>query len=208
MNGISHLDANAVAIDTARRRIAGAQTRMEISENLMQHSDWSFFLTDIGTTPAQHLLESWLIGNRNGTVSTLTRILDLGIEMAQADFGNIQLYDPAENALRIAVSRGLGGEFLEYFAVVRDSESACAAALQQKSQVIVSDVRNAPCFNAESRNVVLRAGALAVQSTPITSSSGRVLGMLSTHCRVSGKPPLATLPFLDRLARRTAKLLE
>lgn len=201
-------DANSVTLETTKRRIAEAQTRLELSADLMQRSDWKFFLSDIRISPAHNLLESWLLGNRNGTVSTLTQILDLGIEMSQADFGNIQLFDPAEGGLRIAASRGLSGEFLEYFAVVRTSESACAAALQRKSQVIVSDVRKDPCFTMESREVVLRAGALAVHSTPIISSSGRVLGILSTHRRVAGKPPLASLPFLDRLTRRTAKLLE
>ena len=208
MNGIRPADANGVAVVTARRRIAEAQTRLEASDDLLRRSDWRFFLNEIGIPPAHNLWESWLLGNRNGTVSTLTHILDLAIEMAQADFGNLQLFDPAEGGLRIAASQGLSDEFLDYFAIVRSSDSACAAAMRQNSQVIVSDVRNDPCFNAESREIVLRSGAQAVQSTPITSSSGRVLGMLSTHRRVPGKPPLASLLLLNRLARRTGKLLE
>jgi len=208
MNGISASDANGVAIEKARRRIAEAQMRIEVSDDLIRRCDCELFLKQIGIGCAHNLLESWLMGNRNGTVSTLTHILDLAIEMAQADFGNIQLFDPAECGLRIAASRGLSGEFLEYFAVVRSSDSACALAMQQNSRVIVSDVGNDPCFNSESRQVVLRAGALAVQSTPIISSSGRRLGMLSTHRRVRGKPPLASLLLLDRLARRTATVLE
>jgi GAF domain-containing protein len=80
--------------------------------------------------------------------------------------------------------------------------------MQQNCRVIVPDVRSDACFNAESRNVVLRAGVLSVQSTPLISSSGRLLGVLSTHSSVPAEPSPASLPFLDRLARRTARLLE
>lgn len=208
MKGISPLDGIGVAVERTRQTIAQSQTRLENSDDLLQNSDWRFSLHYIGASSAHNLLESWLMGNRDGTVSTLNHILDVAIEIAQADFGNIQLFDPAAGSLRIAASRGLSGEFLKYFAVVRSSDSACAAAMRQKSRIIVSDVRNHFCFNPESRKIVLRAGALGVQSTPIVSCFGRVLGMLSTHCRLSGKPPLASLPLLDRLARRTAKLLE
>jgi len=202
------LTQNQIAIAKAARLLDQTQFRSEISSDLMRRSDWRFRLNDVNAFPERNLCESWLMGKRNGTVPTLAPILDLAIEMARADFGNIQLFDPAERALRIVTSRGLGDEFLEYFAIVRISYSACAVAMQQNCQVVVSDVRNDPCFNAESRKIMLRAGALAVQSTPISSSSGRLLGMLSTHCRVPGKPPLASLSFLNRLARRTAKLLE
>jgi GAF domain-containing protein len=109
--------------------------------------------------------------------------------------------------LRIAVSRGFEAEFLDYFAIVQGSESACRVALQQNCRVIVPDFRRDSLFNVDSRRIMLRANALAVQSTPLISSSGRLLGILSTHYSVPRLRPLARLPYLDKLACRTAELL-
>ena len=204
----SLVERNRVAIETTHRLVRQVRKKLESSDRLMRRSDLTAAFGDVDMTPSVGLWESWLSGERNGTQSMLACVLDLAIEFAGADFGNIQLFDPtAEGGLRMAVSRGFDGEFLNFFALVRSSESACAVAMRQKCRVIVSDVRTDQCFNIESREIMLRAKALSVQSTPLISSSGQLFGMLSTHCRVPGTPPLASFPLLDRLARRTAKLL-
>jgi len=167
----------------------------------MRRSDWRVAFSDIRLTSEQ-TLES------NQGAATLAYVLHLAIDIANADFGNIQLFDPAERGLRIAASKGFDTEFLDYFAVVRGSDSACGVALQQGCRVIVPEVQNDHCFDAASREIVLRAGVRSVQSTPLILPSGRLLGMLSTHGRLPGKPSLASLTLLDRLARRTARLLE
>ena len=55
-----------------------------------------------------------------------------------------------------------------------------------------------------SLDVLLAAGVRAVQSTPLVSSAGKVLGMISTHFK---QPTLLTareLRFMDLLARQAA----
>ena len=57
--------------------------------------------------------------------------------------------------------------------------------------------------------VMLAAGARAVQSTPLVSRSGRVLGMFSTHYRrAPQRPSERALRLLDILARQAADLIE
>ena len=194
-------------LETARRLLYGVHERLQATDTLMRRSDWRFALGDIEVIPAVNLWENWLSGKKDEVEVVLGRVLNLAIEMAGADFGNIQLFDPAKGGLRIVASRGLDAEFLDYFKVVRGSESACGVALQEHRRLIVSDVRTDTSFNVESREIMLRAEALSVQSTPLISPCGSLLGVLSTHYRSTGTLPTASLPFPDRLARRTAKLL-
>src|SRR5215469_3996493 len=205
MNGINSSDANGLAIETARRRTAEAQARLQSSDDLIRCSDWGRDRADYGVTSSQR---SWAqhTGKQNDNGRTLAHILDLAIDITDADFGNIQIIDSSRR-LRIAVNRGFGAEFLDYFAIVESSESACGVALQQNCRVIVTDVRNDSRFSVDSRRIMLRANALAVQSTPLISSCGRLLGMMSTHYSIPTQPPLTELRYLDRLARRTADLL-
>ena len=195
------LARNSGAIAETTRLLGRTAARLQSSDNLMRRSDWRVAFSDIRMRRKQ-TLES------NNCTATLAYVLDLAIDIAEGDFGNIQLFDRAECGLRIAASRGFDAEFLDYFAVVRGSDSACAVAMQQSCRVIVPDVRNGVCFDVQSREIVLRAGVRSVQSTPVISPSGQLLGMLSTHRRLPGKPSLASLSLLDRLARRTARLLE
>jgi len=200
MNGLNPF-ANGNAIERMRLRVKEAQTRLQNTNDLIRRSNWMVAFSDIDMTREQTL-------DSNNGAATLAYVLDLAIDIAEADFGNIQLFDRAECELRIVATKGFDTEFLDYFAVVRGSDSACAVAMQQSSRVIVPDVRNDLCFDVKSREIVLRAGVRSVQSTPVISPSGRLLGMLSTHRRLPGKPSLASLLLLDRLARRAARLLE
>ena len=150
-----------------------------------------------------HALEL-ITQERNGRA--LPQLLDLAVEITGAEFGNIQLFDESKRVLRIVASRGFDGEFLDYFAAVRTTECACGSAMRQKRRVVVSDVKGNPLFSRESRDVILRANVRACQSTPLFSSSGRLLGMVSTHYASPRRPPMHALPFLDLLARRSEKI--
>src|SRR5262249_11577300 len=52
-----------------------------------------------------------------------------------------------------------------------------------------------------------KAGVRAVQSTPLVSRSGKLIGVLSTHLKHSGRPAEHTLRLLDRLAREAADII-
>jgi PAS domain S-box-containing protein len=137
----------------------------------------------------------------------LDEIVDAGIEITGADMGNIQLLD--EGALRIVSQRGFEQPLLDFFNQVHGGEFACGTALQSGRRVIVEDVATSPVFaGSPACEVMLAAGARAVQSTPLVSRSGQVLGMFSTLFNTPHSPSERDLRLLDVLARQAADLIE
>jgi PAS domain S-box-containing protein len=145
---------------------------------------------------------------KSSVEEVLNEILDAAIEVTEADFGNIQLLD--QGLLRIVTQRGFSKEFLDFFdGVSHDSTAVCGAALSSRYRVIVEDVRSDELFRGTSaRGILLRAGVLAVQSTPLVGTSGEVYGMLSTHFLRSHRPNERALRYLDLLAIQAGHALE
>jgi PAS domain S-box-containing protein len=88
-------------------------------------------------------------------------------------------------------------------------KGACGVALQRGERVIVEDVTTSPIFvGTPALEVQLKAGVRAVQSTPLTSRTGKALGMFSTHFKTPHRPDERSLRLLDLLARQTADMIE
>lgn len=82
-------------------------------------------------------------------------------------------------------------------------------AMKSRQRVIVSDVAHCEALaGTSSLQVLLEAGVRAVQSTPLISSSGNLLGIISTHYPVPTVPAGHQLTLLDLLARQIADFLE
>ena len=138
----------------------------------------------------------------------LEEILDATIELRHADFGNIQLYDAANDALQIVAQRGFSQAFLDHFRVVdADEPSACGRALKNRTRIIIEDVESAPEY-APHRLVAAQAGYRGVQSTPIFGRSGSVKGMLSTHFREPHRPSDRDVQMTDLYMCIAAELIE
>ena len=113
--------------------------------------------------------------------SVLACALSGGLELSGASRGNIQLMDWNTGYLTIMAQCGFDDDFLRFFHRVsaRDG-SACGRAIRERRPIVVDDVLEDPEF-APFRAIALKAGFRAVQSTPLISSSGAFLGVLSTH---------------------------
>ena len=141
--------------------------------------------------------------------SCLEEVLNVAIEITGAEKGNIQLLDPQSKSLRVAAYQGFDELFLEFFESVIDGNSACGVALQTKQRVIVEDITNSEIYAGKSSLQALReANVLAVQSLPLMSSTGAVLGIISTHFSQVHRPTEQELRLMDLLARQTADYLE
>jgi hypothetical protein len=104
------------------------------------------------------------------------------IRATSADFGNVQLFDSAQRALKITAQQGFGKEFLSYFRTVWTGEFCCGAALKKRSRIVVQDVVCDPLFqDAVCKQVMLRARVRSCQSSPLIDGSGRLIGVVSTH---------------------------
>lgn len=138
----------------------------------------------------------------------LNEILDAGIAITGAEMGDIQLID-GEGALRITSQRGFEAPFLQFFDKVQPGYSACGTALRRRERVIVEDVSSSPIYvGTPALRAMLEANVRAVQSTPLMSRSGRLLGVFSTHYSKPSRLSDRDLRLLDVLARQAADLIE
>jgi len=111
----------------------------------------------------------------------LEHTLNAAINLLDAQFGNIQILDLASRTLTICAQRGFKLDFLDAFRTVSiDDGTACGRALRDNVSVLIHDVQQDPEF-APYRALAAAAGYRAVQSTPVVSSDGKIVGVISTH---------------------------
>jgi PAS domain S-box-containing protein len=140
---------------------------------------------------------------------SLNAVLDTAIFLTKADKGSIQLLDPSLGGLRLVAQRGFESRFLDLFAVVTKQATSCRAAMDSRERVIVEDMLESRIFaGTPELQILLEAGARAVQSTPLLSSSGKLLGMVSTYYATPHRQPERELRLMDLLARQAADYLE
>jgi PAS domain S-box-containing protein len=81
--------------------------------------------------------------------------------------------------------------------------------MRKGERVVIEDVAGSPLFaGVPALGVMLAAGARAVQSTPLFSRSGQLLGMFSTHYTRPTRPSEQELQQLDILARLAADSID
>src|SRR6266850_3727217 len=161
---------------------------------------------ELGAMTGLHELSTRLLASME-LQPLLDEVLHATIALQNADFGNVQLYNPETQALAIVAQRGFGQEFLEYFSSVHDDGAACGRALHTAERVIIEDVETDPGF-APHRQIAVATGFRAVQSTPLFSRSGEPLGMISTHFRRPHRPSERELGLTDLYARQAAEMIE
>ena len=138
----------------------------------------------------------------------LAALLEAALNQSSADTANVQLVDSGRNGLYIAVQQGFDRAFLDFFEWVGDDGSACAAAATKGTTVMVPNVLRSPLFTEASRQVMLDARSAAVQSIPLLSSTGELLGVFSCHYHKAGRPCDDVTPLLDALAKATSQSLQ
>ncbi|HET9831110.1 MAG TPA: PAS domain S-box protein [Vicinamibacterales bacterium] len=138
----------------------------------------------------------------------LLEIVDTAIDVAHADFGNIQLLDPKTSTLRIAAQRGFAQAWIDYWNTVTEGKGTCGTTLNRRKRVVVEDVEQSSIFSSADLDMQRKAGVRAVQSTPLVSRSGELIGVLSTHVKRPGRPNEHTLLLLDLLAREAADIIK
>ncbi len=141
------------------------------------------------------------------------QIIHTAVVLLNADFGSLQMlyFDQgADGKLRLKAQTGFNGKAAEFWKwVTPSSRSACGKALKTEKRVVVADVQKCDFMaDSEDMKTYIQTGVRAVQTTPLISRSGKMLGMLSTHWRRPHEPTLQELRNLDILARMAADLLE
>ncbi len=140
----------------------------------------------------------------------LDAILEVALTLTNTTRGNIQLVDKASGALVIESHRGFSEVFLDFFKAVHNhTAAACGTAMEKGRRTVVEDITKSELFRGTPALAVLAGeGVRAVQSTPLVSSTGTVLGMISTHFSEPHSLAERELRMLDLLARQAADYLE
>jgi PAS domain S-box-containing protein len=139
----------------------------------------------------------------------LRDVLKVAIEISGADKGNVQLLDRESGVLKLSAQSGFEEPFVEFFESVNGDDTACGVALRTRQRVIVEDINNSEIYaGRQSQDALREADVLAVQSLPLVSSTGNVLGIISVHFAHVHRSSEQELRLMDLLARQTADYLE
>jgi PAS domain S-box-containing protein len=137
-------------------------------------------------------------------------ILDAAVGLMSSDMASLQLLDPQHEQLRLLAWKGFHPQSAAFWKTVHfNSTCSCGLALATGARVVVPDSETCD-FIAGTADLdeYRRSNVRAMQSTPLVSRSGQLLGMISTHWRKPYQPPERALRRFDVLARQAADLIE
>jgi signal transduction histidine kinase/ActR/RegA family two-component response regulator len=203
----------------ARLEYPVKQDTLRVYADLLAHLSQTFLQTRYATlqeaerlSAMQRLQETSTRLISEGRIDTLLgELLSAVLAVTHADRGTLQLLDSDTGELRLQTWQGVDRSFVAFFERVQvPCASACGAALQTGRRVVVSDMAASELIAADpsSAEVFRRAGIRALQSTPLLSRSGRLLGLLSSYWNRPYQPAVHELHLLDVLARQAADLIE
>ena len=130
-------------------------------------------------------------------------ILQTCVALMAADKGNLQVFDHATGMLSIVAQIGFEPEFLQTFARITaedENHSVCSRAVVRRQRAMSGDLRNETEF-AAVREAATTAGFRSVQSTPVFSSAGELLAVVSTHWCEPHQPTDCQIATMDRFLR-------
>ena len=167
---------------------------------------------ELSTAHLLHKVSTQLL-QANGVQALYAKILNTAVDLMHADFGSIQVFYPdrgKEGELRLIGYRGFNEPSARFWEWVRPaSESTCGVALRTRQRVLVPDVQACGFMaGSEDLKAYLQNGIRAVQTTPLLSRTGTLIGMLSTHWRQPHTPTEGQLRAIDVLARQAADLID
>lgn len=190
-----------------RPQLYDSARRQTVIRNITDRKGAEERLTaDLAALRRMHDLSAQVPG-ADGLQPLLQEVMEAAVAIVAAEKGTLQLLEG--DGLRIAAHHGHQPPFLEFFAAAENRASVCGEAMQRGQRVVVPDIEASPLFAGTPSLAVLRAaGVRAVQSTPMVSRTGALLGILTTHWPTPYSPDEHDLWRIDLLARQAADLIE
>ena len=138
----------------------------------------------------------------------LNNLLQQAMILNKTKTATLQIINKKDLSLEIAASSGLSYEFIDHFQRVRINDgSVCARALEKGETIFIENVIHDRSFSAHLY-VALRNNITAVQSTPMITSNGNTVGMISTHFKLSRKPSKVEIEKFETFCRNAADRIE
>jgi PAS domain S-box-containing protein len=130
-------------------------------------------------------------------------------ELASGSLCSILMLDPSANCLRHGAAPSLPISYTEAIdgLVIGASVGSCGTAAYRAQPVIVSDIATDPLW-ADFRDLALAYELRACWSTPILSSTGRVLGTFATYYREPRSPSSQERNVIERITNLASIAIE
>jgi PAS domain S-box-containing protein len=201
-------DEAEVALARTIARQLGLRLERMRTEQLLRETQ-SQLASELAATLQLQKISTQLIPARDTKV-LYEKILDAAVAIMSSDFASMQMFYPERGELRLLAYRGFNPTAAAFWEWVRPgSGSTCGAALATGNRSVVPDIELSDFMaGSEDLETYRQTGIRAVQSTPLVSRDGRLLGMISTHWRNPYQPSERVLRLLDVLARQAADLIE
>jgi signal transduction histidine kinase/FixJ family two-component response regulator len=192
-------------------RLAGIALERQRSETALRESE-ERLSAELAAAQQLQVISAELI-REQGIEGLYDKLVEAAATIMRSEYASMQMLYPERGSggeLRLLAFRGFNPQAAKFWEWVRaDSESTCGAALRTGKRVIAPDVEICDFMaGTEDLKTYLQTGIRAVQTTPLISRSGRLIGMISTHWREPHEPPETDLRRLDVLARQAADLIE
>jgi PAS domain S-box-containing protein len=145
-----------------------------------------------------------------GVGPVLDHLLDAAQALMRSDCASIQMLNPGGDALTLVAHRGFHPDAAAFWgSVAAGCGSSCGAALAVGGRVVVEDVETiTPPPRPGDMDSWRKSGIRSVQSTPLVSRHGRLLGVISTHWGRVHRPDERAFALLDVIARQAADAIE
>src|SRR5437867_2369837 len=145
---------------------------------------------------------------REGGSPPLAEIVEAAVAITRADKGDMRLFDSTSEKFTLVAHRGFESPLLDFWNT-EQSSGAYSAALKRGQRLIVENVTVSPSFiGTFELDVMLQAGLMALQATPVLSRSGKLLAVLATYYETPGRPEELAFRPLDLLARQAGDMIE
>jgi PAS domain S-box-containing protein len=180
--------------------------RKKFEEQLQKYKDRLEY--DFDVMNRLHEIASIFVGE-NETQRVFDQIVDTAAAIAHDNMGSLQLLDRKSKSLLLRSSRGLSDRWVEFWKVIEKCDGICEQTINKKRREIIENVAVNTLYKGKpSYEIQLAEGISALQSTPIISRSGELLGILTTYNYKPGRPDDHSLWILDLLARQTADIID
>ena len=162
---------------------------------------------EVETLSILHQINSRTIRQAD-TSGVYNEILQAAISLTNADCGTMQMASEDGKMLEIVAHKGLGEKFVSHFFRVCEGRCVCGKAFEERTRVIVESVLESKIFDgSENRQVLLDEGICHIQSTPMFSTTGNMLGILTTHYKSPHQFNERELRAIDMLSHHAADII-
>jgi signal transduction histidine kinase/ActR/RegA family two-component response regulator len=207
--GGRRFDAEDLRLLTSLARVASIGYRLTLTQDRVAQLRLEADLADYRLL---QVISSELI-TENDEKGFHERLLDAAMSIVHSDCASLQMYKEDGRGgghLELIANRGFSQEAMDRWQRVDATmHTCCGEVLRTARRVIAPDLTKCEFMaGSEELTLFLSSGVRAVQSTPLVSRSGRLMGVFSTHWRTVHAPSERDLRLLDILVRQAADLLE